>query len=104
MANYQYCTATNWGKGFITANDSRNIGPRIYPGDVWRIPANSQDSNRWIAGVAGVNKTLSEAQTIVDAAVAASQAAWDAIPADDETKDSSRILYVPRPEDITLTE
>jgi hypothetical protein len=23
---YQYCVAENWGKGFITHNDSRKIG------------------------------------------------------------------------------
>ena len=69
MANNQYCTATNWGKGFITANDSRNIGFKSYPGDVWQVPANNQEANRWIAGVAGVRKTLAEAQAIVDTEV-----------------------------------
>ena len=67
MANNQYCTATNWGKGFITANDSRNIGFKSYPGNIWQVPANNQEANRWIAGVARVRKTLAEAQAIVDA-------------------------------------
>ena len=82
MANNQYCTATNWGRGFITATDSRNVGPREYPGGVWKVPANSQDANRWIAGVAGVRKSLAEAQAIVDAEITQSQADWDALPAD----------------------
>ena len=104
MANNQYCTATNWGRGFITATDSRNVGPREYPGGVWKVPANSQDANRWIAGVAGVRKSLAEAQTIVDTEIAAQQATWDAIPDDDVRKDDSSPMYQARPEDITLEE
>jgi hypothetical protein len=97
MANYQYVVATNWGKGFITAEDSRKLSPSGFPGNLWKVPANNQDANRWIAGVAGVRKTLSEAQTIVDAEVTASQTAWDAL-SDEEKSNSSR------PADITLTE
>jgi hypothetical protein len=66
---YQYCVAENWGKGFITHNDSRKIGFTGFPGNVWRVPAHNQDANRWIAGVNGTHKTLSEAQAIVDAEV-----------------------------------
>ena len=36
MANYQYCVATNWGSGFITDKDSREISPIEYVGNVWR--------------------------------------------------------------------
>ena len=104
MANNQYCTATNWGRGFITTNDSRNIGFKSYPGDVWQVPANNQEANRWIAGVAGVRKTLAEAQAIVDTEVAAHQANWDAIPDDDVRKDPATPMYQARPEDITLEE
>ena len=104
MANNQYCTATNCGRGFITANDSRNIGFKSYPGDVWQVPANNQEANRWIAGVAGVRKTLAEAQAIVDTEVAAHQANWDAIPDDDVRKDPATPMYQARPEDITLEE
>jgi hypothetical protein len=103
MANYQYCTATNWGKGFITADDSRNVGFRSYPGDVWKVPANSQDANRWIAGVAGVRKTLSEAQAIVDAEITQAQADWDALPADQKAPTIGFEANT-RPEDITLEE
>lgn len=48
--------------------------------------AHNQDANRWIAGVAGTHKTLSEAQAIVDAEVTQAQADWDAIPEDDDRK------------------
>jgi len=101
---YQYCVAENWGKGFITHDDSRKLEFRSFPGNVWRVNAHNQDANRWIAGVAGTRKTLSEAQAIVDAEVQAAQAAWDAIPADDPSKQQGSPDYRPRPEDITLEE
>ena len=104
MANYQYCVATNWGKGFITHNDASKLEFSSFPGNVWKVNSNDQDANRWIAGVAGGRKTLSEAQAIVDTEIAAEQATWDAIPADDSSKDPESTLYRPRPENITLTE
>lgn len=104
MANYQYCVAECWGKGFINHEDSRKISFESFPGDLWKVPANNQDANRWIAGVAGVRKTLSEAQAIVDAEVAADQADYDAIPADDPIKTEGHPGYIQRPTAITLTE
>jgi|TARA_R100000655_G_C2854382_1_gene170192 hypothetical protein len=104
MANYQYCVATNWGKGFITHSDSSKLDFTSFPGNVWKVNANNQDANRWVSGVAGVRKTLSEAQAIVNAEITAAQAEWDSIPDDDERKDTSSALYIPRPEDITLEE
>jgi len=104
MANNQYCTATNWGKGFITADDSRNVGFKSHPGNVWQVPANNQEANRWIAGVAGVRKTLAEAQAIADAQTALAQSNWDNLPADDVRKDDTSAMYTPRPEAITLEE
>ena len=101
---YQYCVAENWGKGFITHDDSRKLEFRSFPGNVWRVNAHNQDANRWIAGVAGTRKTLSEAQAIVDAEVTQAQADWDAIPADDPSKQQGSSLYIARPEDITLEE
>ena len=103
MANYQYCTATNWGKGFITADDSRNVGFSSYPGDVWKVPVNNQNANRWISGVAGVRKTLAESQAIVDAEITAKQTAWDALPADQKAPTIGFEANT-RPEDITLEE
>ena len=104
MANYQYCVAECWGKGFINHEDSRKISFESFPGDLWKVSANNQDANRWIAGVAGVRKTLSEAQAIVDAEVAADQADYDAIPADDPIKTEGHPGYIQRPTAITLTE
>ena len=43
---YQYCVAENWGKGFITNDDSIKLSPSSFPGNVWRVPAHNQDANR----------------------------------------------------------
>jgi len=105
MANYQYVVATNWGKGFITAEDSRKLSPSGFPGNLWKVPANNQDANRWIAGVAGVRKTLSEAQTIVDAEITTAQTNWDGDNVEGETAEEKVIrMGAARPSDITLTE
>jgi len=104
MANYQYVVATNWGKGFITHEDSRKLSPSSFPGNLWKVPANNQDANRWIAGVAGVRKTLSEAQTIVDAEITTLQTNWDNNNVEGETVEEKVIRIGARPTDITLTE
>ena len=104
MANYQYCVAKNCGKGFITHDDARKIEFRSFPGDVWKVNINNQDANRWISGVAGSHKTLSEAQAIVDAVITQAQSDWDSIPDDDDRKNPSHPAYESRPEYITLEE
>tara|TARA_Y100001951_G_C11274053_1_gene260654 strand:- start:732 stop:1052 length:321 start_codon:yes stop_codon:yes gene_type:complete len=101
---YQYCVAENWGKGFITANDSTKLALRGFPGDVWRIPAHNQDANRWVAGVNGSHKTLSEAQAIVDAEVQTAQNIWDDDNIEGETAEQKIGRIGDRPVDITLEE
>jgi hypothetical protein len=81
---YKYCVAENWGKGFITHDDSSKFQISGFPGNVWQIPANNQDANLWVNKVAGSFKTKAEAQAIVDVEITAAQAAWDALP--DEQK------------------
>ena len=100
---YQYCVAENWGKGFITADDSRKLEIRAFPGNVWRVPAHNQDANRWIAGVAGTRKTLSEAQAIVDAIITQRQADWDALPAEQKAP-TPGFEGMTRPSNIVLEE
>ena len=97
--NYQYCVAECWGKGFITHDDSVKLSVSGFPGNVWQVPANNKDANIWINGIAGIRKTVAEAQAIVDAEVAAAQAAWDALPEDDFRKKQNM-----RPNDIVLPE
>ena len=104
MANYQYCVATNWGSGFVTADDSRKILPKEYAGGVWRVPANNKDANMWIAGVDGTRKTLSEAQAIVDAEINAQQTSWDNDNIEGETPEDKNIRLGERPTTITLKE
>ena len=99
MAKWQYLTATNWGKGFITVDDSSGFGPTSFPGNVWRVPANHRKANAWIKEVLGEPKTKDEAQALVDAEVQNSQNTWDALPSDDPQK-----TFGVRPADITLEE
>ena len=99
MAKWQYLTATNWGKGFITVDDSSGFGPTSFPGNVWRVPANHRKANAWIKEVLGVTKTRDEAQAIVNAEIQAAQADFDAL-----TEEQKASHPVGRPEDITLEE
>ena len=101
---YQYCVAENWGKGFITADDSRKLALSGFPGDVWRFPAHNQDANRWVSGVNGSHKTLSEAQAIVDAEITSAQTAWDNSNVEGETSEQKILRLGDRPTDITLEE
>jgi hypothetical protein len=97
--NYQYCVAECWGKGFITHDDSVKLSISGFPGNVWQVPANNKDANIWINGVAGIRKTVAEAQAIVTEQVQIAQAAWDALPEDDFRKKQNM-----RPNDIVLPE
>ena len=97
--NYQYCVVECWGKGFITADDSTKFSISGFPGNVWQVPANDRNANIWINGVAGIRKTVEEAQAIVMEQVQIAQAAWDALPEDSEIKKEQL-----RPHDIVLPE
>ena len=99
MAKYQYLTAENWGKGFITSKDNISFSPEGFPGNVWRVPANNRKANAWIHEVLGVTKTKAEAQAIVDAEVQAAQADYDAL-----TEEQKADHPVGRPQNITLEE
>jgi hypothetical protein len=66
---------------------------------VWQVPANDRNANIWINGIAGVRKTVQEAQAIVTEQVQIAQAAYDALPADDFRK-----KQFSRPNDIVLPE
>jgi len=87
---YKYCVAECWGKGFIKHDDSSKFQVSGFPGNVWQIPANSQDANLWVNKVAGTFKTKAEAQAIVDVEVTAAQAAWDALPEEEKRNPINR--------------
>ena len=102
MSLFIYGTATNTGKGFFTAEDRRNFFLRGYAGhdgsnhvDVWVIGANERGAC-WLADRDGVEKTKSEAQALVTAAVTLGQNEWDAL------SDEEKVLRGPRPTAITI--
>ena len=97
MANdiFNYCVATNTGKGFITHDDSRRFWISGYPANVW-VCTDYVESRHWVARVNGTSKTKSEAQTLVNTEVTNAQNAWDAL--SDEAKAASS----GRPGAITL--
>jgi hypothetical protein len=94
MALFIYGTATNTGKGFFTHEDRRAFFLRGYPAEVW-VVGNNEKGALWLAEKNGVEKTKSEAQTLVTADVEAAQAAYDAL--SDEAKGR-----INRPGDVTL--
>ena len=97
MANdiFNYCVATNTGKGFITHDDSRKFVIQGYPANVW-VCVDCMESRMWVARNSGTSKTKSEAQTLVNTEVTNAQNAWDAL--SDEAKAASS----GRPGDVTL--
>jgi len=68
-----------------------------HPGNVWVVNDNATGT-AWVAKVHGVSKTKSEAQTLVNTAVASLQSAWDALEDDDFLKELPRT----RPVAITI--
>ena len=102
MAIFIYGTATNTGKGFFTAQDRRDFFLRGYTGhdgsnyvDVWVIGANEKGA-LWLAEKNGVEKTKTEAQNLVNAAITLAQNAWDAL------SDEEKAIQGPRPTAVTV--
>ena len=92
---FNYCVATNTGKGFITHDDSRKFWISGQPANVW-VVTDTFESKLWIARNNGVTKTKSEAQALVTTEVEAAQATWDAF------SDEEKAIRGSRPADITL--
>ena len=91
---YKYCVATNWGKDFFTARERMEFHLSGHPGNVWVVGDNIY-GDAWIKKVSGDVKNKSEAQAIVDAEITAAQAAYDALSAEAQARQS-------RPTSITL--
>jgi hypothetical protein len=89
---YKYCTATNWGKNFFTHEERRNFYLSGHPGDVW-VVGDNMFGDQWIGKVSGVSKTKEEAQAIVDGKIAEAQAAYDALPAEQQELQSRPVNY-----------
>ena len=91
MANdiFNYCVATNTGKGFITHDDSRKFVIQGYPANVW-VCVDCMESRMWVARNNGTSKTKSEAQTLVNTEVTNAQNAWDALSDEAKAETSGR--------------
>ena len=94
MALFIYGTATNTGKGFFTHQDRQDFFLQGHPADVWVIGYNEKGA-RWLAEKNGVEKTKSEAQTLVTAEITAAQEAWDLLSDEAKTRND-------KPSQITL--
>ena len=103
MANdiYNYSVMTNTGKGFITHVDSRAFWISGQPANVW-IATDIRESRKWVARNNGVSKTKDQAQTLVTAAVDATQDAWDDDNVEGESSAEKIIRLGPKPTDITI--
>ena len=103
MANdiFNYCVATNTGKGFITHDDSRRFWINGQPADVW-VCTDCVESRHWVARNNGVSKTKAEAQTLVTAVVDDAKDAWDADNVEGESSAEKIERLGPKPTTITL--
>ncbi len=103
---YKYSVKENWGKNangdsFIRHEDKKMFYIEGFPGDVW-VTDDNVYAERWISRVNGVEKTKSQAQTIVTGVVDDAQDAWDNDNVDGETSAEKITRLGPKPTDITL--
>ena len=103
MANdiFNYCVATNTGKGFITHTDSRKFWISGQPTNVW-VCTDCVESRHWVARNNGVSKTKAEAQTLVTAEVDAAKTAWDDNNVEGESSAEKIIRLGAKPADIAI--
>ena len=103
MANdiFNYCVATNTGKGFITHDDSRRFWISGYPGNVW-VATDCVESRHWVARNGGSSKTKTEAQAVVKGVVDDLKDTWDADNEDGESAAEKIIRIGQKPTEPTL--
>ena len=92
MAN-TYCTATNTGKGFFTAEDRNDFYLSGHSGDVW-VVGNNPAGVSWINRVSGTGKLKAEAQAIVDTKIEEYQAVFDASSPEEQNNRSRPEKYI----------
>ena len=98
---FNYCVATNSGKGFITHADSRKFWIRSYPGNVY-VCDDIPESRHWVTRNSGSVKTKSQAQTIVTNIINDLQDTWDGDNEDGESSAEKITRLGPKPVTITL--
>ena len=74
---YKYTVKENWGKGFFTHEERRQMYLSGHPGNVWVVDDNIF-GDQWLLKVEGTNKTKAEAQAIVDGEIEDAQDFYDA--------------------------
>jgi hypothetical protein len=79
----KYCIAKNTGEGFYTHTDRELAWLSGHAGDIWAV---GDKNYSWIQRVNGVEKTLSEAQAIIDKITIDAQSIWDNDNIDGETE------------------
>ena len=98
---FNYCVATNTGKGFITHTDKRKFWIGGYPANVW-VCDDIPESRDWGARNSAATKTKSQAQTIVTGVVDDAKDAWDDNNVDGESAEEKIRRIGSKPTDITL--
>ena len=98
---FNYCVATNSGKGFITHTDSRKFWITGHPGNVW-VCDDIPESRDWVARNSGSVKTKSQAQTIVTDIIDAAKDTWDGDNVEGESADDKYRRIGGKPATITL--
>ena len=98
---FNYCVATNTGKGFITHTDSRKFWISGQPGNVW-VCDDIPESRDWVARNSGTVKTKAQAQAIVTTEVTNAQNAWDADNVEGESSAEKIQRLGGKPATITL--
>ena len=103
MANdiFNYCVATNTGKGFITHTDSRKFWISGYPANVG-VCTDCMESRLWVARNNGTSKTKSEAQTLVTNNINTAKTNWDNNNVEGESSAEKIQRLGAKPTDITL--
>ena len=103
MANdiFNYCVATNTGKGFITHDDSRRFWISGQPANVW-VCTDCVESRHWVARNNGVSKTKAEAQALVKASDDLARTAWDNNNVDGESADEKIARIGEKPGFVTI--
>ena len=92
IMEYTYCTATNTGKDFFTAQDSKEFYLAPHPGNVWVLENNTRGVS-WVNRVDGIRKTKAEAQAIVDGKIDEAIVAYDALSEAEKATHSKPVKY-----------
>jgi hypothetical protein len=76
---YRYCIAQNYGKNFITYDDSFKFHIKHILNNLYQISNNKEYADIWLNRVSGTLITLAEAQNIVDAEVSKILLEWESL-------------------------